>query len=745
MPPKTRAAEVQLRFKLVRQELEGVLRGVATIESSSERLVSSIEQSGKRSDVAAQQIDTVGDAALQSAKKIDSETDAIEQNTLALRENADAGQVAGQVQSRAKGSIERFGAIAAGPSGDGESAASSLALGGFEELLEILGSTEGVAGQVATRIGGVASAATQTSGAVAAAGISMGVLAAVALPVAVALVGLALAVKKFAKIVREGREDVNRALNAQEEYYKVIQEGTSETIREEIAALEVRRRAQQQFVDDLETKLPIAFRAFDVAQREGVVGGGQIKKRLEEAQKALKDMAFESDALERALDNAEVAANDLTEAEDRLTEQRIATIERRSQIRQRADQMEASGTSEGVQERLAALDLERQGIRRLLKELESLDQENEDVQQKTAELTTSLTDLALEEAILTEETLGLVRARELEQKRIEDLEQTLEDAADATEQFNKDVARIEERAQQERLRLQERFANAQVQIARRAAEQAAKALEKLQQERTELNLQLSRDRQDAQLELQRDEMETRIDFQREEARTAQEHADNLIDIQRSAQQEEFELALKRDFAGISQLRRRTSQQLQKENEGFADQREERLVAFQQEREDQQRHFIQERQDRLRKFRQQLRDADVALRRELQLIARRKTQELILLRQALDAELRMVQQKLQNEKALLREGIRQELNIIAQGMGNRLALERNFWEASLKQASQIAGANFAQLIAQPSSTTNVGGINVNQTFQSGADLQAVRRLVQTETLRTMEQVFLREGR
>lgn len=268
-------------------------------------------------------------------------------------------------------------------------------------------------------------------------------------------------------------------------------------------------------------------------------------------------------------------------------------------------------------------------------------------------------------------------AKEAEEKLAEERKAQQDESIAAVKSYNADVKRITDQERQAEIDAAKRFADNQIRIAQQAADAAEQALQHLIDARASLQLNAQRADEQAQIDAQRKRLDEQIAFQREETLAARKHANDLLEIQRKAREQEFDLALNRDFAGISQLRRNTVNQINEANRQYVDEAQLRIEAFQQKLKDDQEQFIRERTDRLMRYRQQLADLNAAYQKELQLIRQRKVDQLNQLNVAYRAELTQLRDKLTTELSLRRSAIVAELQLIQQGNAAKLALEAQY--------------------------------------------------------------------
>jgi len=500
-----RTAEIMLRFKVQRGDIETARRGVSTLEGSVESFGGEIANAAKKDQLLESSLQTLGKTSRSLAPAMDVGTTAIErqgdaaENALvkldrldrAVAESGRSAQFRAQLPTggtslQAVGRASQLGEIGAGA----QTLAGGLSRVGAGEIAKVVGG----GGEVAAAMGAL--------------GLSLGAVAAVALPVGLAIGGVALAFKKFKGDIEGVSALLNAALAGQEKFFTAVQEGTVKSITGEIEALNARRIFLQtevansnRLTDDLNLGGKISF---GIGQAVGRIRDGeetlrQVRKKQEDE---LTDNEVATKALTNALNSQEVA----TRVIEVGIRDHIGAIGRQAEIEKQANQLSITGTSEQLDARLKAIELERQFIESQLDGISKLDRESQSVIETTGELTRALFDLATEEELLTSKTLDAIAAREADtesqEKRIA--------LINATQKFNDDRLQIRAAADKEELRINQRFADAQVSIAENAAKAAQRALETLERQQERLRTRLARGGQDARIKAQDDALDARI-------------------------------------------------------------------------------------------------------------------------------------------------------------------------------------------------------------------------------------------
>lgn len=193
----------------------------------------------------------------------------------------------------------------------------------FRALADLTGAADDIKPLVAevtalARSGPIAAAAlkavgvsggTAATGATAAA-VGIGAITVAAGIFVVAFAAVAIAINKFTKDLEQQKAILDGAIGAQRRYYEIIQTGTSETIKAELEAAQVRQRAAQQLRADLQAQ----YAALSAIEKLSPPAA-QLKKNIEELNTEVRIGAFEIGKLSEALDSNEVKARDAAAAQ----------------------------------------------------------------------------------------------------------------------------------------------------------------------------------------------------------------------------------------------------------------------------------------------------------------------------------------------------------------------------------------------------------------------------------------------
>ncbi len=522
----------------------------------------------------------------------------------------------------------------------------------------------------------------------------------------------------------EAKQAALEELDARQRALTLLQAGNKEEVQSRIKALQEIKANNEQAVNDanfvlngLRDGITDAFGPVGVFLTEFNsalgTGAGELsaaKEDADKAAKALQETNTELVLLEQGVDGlgdaAASAALKLAQAQSL-----IAQNQARISAQIEAANLAASATEEEVQKRLESLAREKDVLIKNLPILEkqlSTAEEGSEAQkafqssldstrQRVSELDTTMLTLA-------GDALQAAKAND----ELKFAVQQQKDLADATKKYNTDVAKIEEDAQKARIDSTTKYLDSVIKIAEQAADAAEDALQKLKERRDSLLLDFQREEASNERKAQFEALEKQIEFQEEEAKEARDHQRDLLKIRRDAEDREFDLILNRDFAGLFASRRETEKAINDANTAYTEQRNERLLAFQQENTDNaaQREF--ELQSRYIKYEQDLADAQAQYAREQAQIEVNRRKALEKAAAAYNQDQLLLQQKYTNELQMRRQAIEAELQMISQSGQQRILIEGQIQQALVAQAKQI-------LAGISSTGSNPGGGVRNRAF------------------------------
>lgn len=435
---------------------------------------------------------------------------------------------------------------------------------------------------------GAPAAIAKTASALLGVEVSFGAVVAAAAPVLVAFAAVSVAYKKFQNDLTAAKKALDSARDAQRLYFETIASGTTETIEQARQEAEQRR---QIITQQLEAQRG-AFEQLDATQR--LLAGGNIRKGIRELEAELAAATFEVNALDTALQSAEVAARDAAEAERQRAEELIQAVERASEIEQQRLDLIAEGTSQQYEDRIQQIERERATIERQIAQLQQFDQENEVYTERIQELRLRLGELNNEQDRLTDGTYALIRAREREAEAVEKAKKIQEELA----AFTEDVADIESK-----------IADTREESLRKLTQQAAEA-----ERGIEVNLGRANEKAARQLEDQIAKLTREQGDKEAEVRT--ESADKIIELEKKAAKERERILKNYNRAASNAIRDRDAAALTAAQEARDDQLDQTQDQLDESKAKEKKALEDKLKEEERSYRRRLRELQIAHNNEL---------------------------------------------------------------------------------------------------------------------------------
>lgn len=524
-----------------------------------------------------------------------------------------------------------------------------------------------------------------------------------ALPaVAGGFLGLQIGLKLLDGQLKDVKQGLQSALDTQKGYYEFAATATTQDAENRKKQLVNLQQFQQQAVDETENALRKLESETKVSRQVGMTLPGalgdpfrQLTAQLDSASKAAGDTGAAIGRLEGGLQSAAFAANDAAKAEQDFIQARIDSAQHSAdQAKQfyQDDQL----TSKAAQQKIDLLRAERDATAAQMAALQPLIETSDEAKKKYDQLNTLYSDQTAEIDHLTTSTIRLATAREDEAAAIKKTEEAVKKQADYITKQNQDIAQaytkyeddvkaIEEKSLQRRADIEKQYADKQIEIARQAADAAKTALQKLEQARADLATNLGRDEEKSERAAAAKRMDIQISAQREEAKAYQDHQRELEQIRKDAQAREIGFLLDRNFLGLYQSRLQTSQNIDRANQRFVDDRQTRQQGTQQQLQDLQTSLARERQERLIAYQQQLADAQRAYQREIQQAQAKRIEELTIARQKRVEELNDLMATTRAELNARRQKAIEEINMARLTSDARIKLLQAEQAAAIKAA------------------------------------------------------------
>lgn len=416
------------------------------------------------------------------------------------------------------------------------------------------------------------------------------------------LVGVIAAIQANAQ---QAEEAIRKQIQAEQEIRKVIADATTAEVKAkaeeaqknvEFYQSEIKRlqdmRAAELARQGIEGELTPQER---LAQGLGLAFGELtgIDKEIQAATENANKYGIELNSLNTALLNNTAATNDAKKAEEELTKARAANaranIDRLISAQQEAAQLAATGTSESLKQRLDSLAIEKKAILDNLQAAQELAKQTGDNSQ-VDKLRARLNDIdTLTNTILFGGVADIIRAREDEAKRIEDLKKQQEEylkAAEAASKAQADYnAKLEDIAATVRDKLADALKDRDKALADAAADAAkerAKAETEVQEQLAEAAQKANEDRQEAERDhlqklaeidkqFQRDFQQATEDRDAVAAARAQQARDDAVSDENKSYDErlrDIDRALEK---GNQQINKRYNEQIRAVDERLAEQ------------------------------------------------------------------------------------------------------------------------------------------------------------------------------
>lgn len=555
----------------------------------------------------------------------------------------------------------------------------------------------------------------------------------VLLPIIAGLGAVGAAFLIMGKNLEGVREALKNVIEAENKYYKDIQELNTKQAQQEINRLKLRQALiQEQTQNELRVVQVGAhgvtesfagiFDVIGLLMGETVEGGYRllakslinrdITANLEALKKESEAAASSILLLEQGLEQGRFATNDWTDALKRFAESNLADIDNVAQIQTDINKLIADGSQlelEAKQKELAGIqDIASLRIALLNEQLAAVKADSEAAGIYTDEILRQQRIFANAGQELAALGDNAVQAAVKLNDANRELEQLDKERVKLVQEYEADVLSVEEAARKAQADAADKYNDALVKAAQTAAKAAENALSKLQDQTAKLALSNQRGIEESGRKRQQDALNDLIKYQQADAKLARDHAENLLDIKRDADDKEQDLIAARDFAGLFRSRRDTSRQLETANRQFEQERADRAAAFAIANEDRARQYAFEDSERRIKYQQANADAKAQYDKELSqanaaLIAARN-QAL----QARNDQLNIAASKYNAELQLLQRSIQINLQLKQAGYSaeQQLLIEFN--------AALARSISYARGIFAPSTASFAGASSINNT-------------------------------
>jgi hypothetical protein len=690
-----RPTDINLRLALERNALETSRAGVNSLTKEMLGFKAAAADAGAEGDKAASRLSRVMSGVRST---IDADTNAMNSLRASILETSKTAET---LQKKTGGGLQGLRRTG--------SALNQLGLGELGRPVQIAGDI----GQVAKEADEVIK--------------SLGPLAPALSVVGGAVVGWEVGLKVLDLELDGIKKTTAGAVTGLEAYYKALETGTTESIQNQLKALQNKNRLELAELQQLQDARNNAFiseqHTFggDLAARVkfglGEAAGAfkPVDERIKQLTDSTAGASGQISALEQALKSSGVATNDAVEAEHKLAQARLSGLDEELQRELKIEQLKRSGaSSKTIQELLDASQQEAASIRDRIPALEAeakaskegesaLEKYNDRLKQLTADAKAfqELLDqqkgkeiaagwikdiITLPSKLIKGvETSPLKKALD---KQVQDVVDRDNRLADVQQKYNNATKEAEQKSLEQRAEIQKRYNDRLVEIARQAADAAQQATERLVQQQQDLATGLGRDLDKINRDAQYKELDIRIGAAREDEKATRDHFQRLEQIRKEAADREFGLILNRDFLGLFNSRRQTTRDINGANSDFNSQTNERRTAQRQQFDDLRRSIERERSERLIAYNQQMDDAQKAYRREMVQAEQARRNELQRASEQRQHDLADLSQKLRNERTLRYNAYVEELKLANTFGKARVDAERKIQEALLAQTNAM---------------------------------------------------------
>lgn len=592
--------------------------------------------------------------------------------------------------------------------------------------------------------------------------IPMAGLVAVAAPLALAVVGVALAFKHFQDVIDAGEKQLEAFLGAQQKYYDFIQtattqeaidkkkaldDGTSSLEKQQKENADIIRMAMEMPAGYGTDKEVVDYARQDVTTALSPAVQDAIKK-YDELSKTMAENSTFATRLEQTIKAGGLAANDAAAQQKIQTDRTIADIQSRASAEAEAQTLIETGTSKAVEAKLAANGAEYKQNEDSIAQLKKTG----DTTQATSSAIQQLEDrnraLAIETTILVQDgVIPLIKARE------EEVEATKKAVA-ANQELNKARTDYEEKRAATSLEMVDQMSSAiykeaeaesqyhrgslqdieaRSQIATKEARDETKLKQdtadhstdigtKLGQKEVQDKLNFNRQLADDQTKIDQDYQKLVTDANRQGIEDKIDHEQKLADINSQTAQNDQQALLDRNFLALAKQGISHQQAVDKENSSYQE-REAKLARHLTYQEtDLATHMAQEVAQQNTAYNRKLVDAEQAAIQEIaqqRVVEGRKRQELINsetnqlndLTHAETYKIQLLQQSMDNQIAVIQATEMAKLQILQNTM------------AATQQAQIAKGARERSAVERPGAPSISSSFAAARTYDDGGSFSA----------------------
>lgn len=243
------------------------------------------------------------------------------------------------------------------------------------------------------------------------------------------------------------------------------------------------------------------------------------------------------------------------------------------------------------------------------------------------------------------------------------------------------------------------------------------ALNQLSQREQAINLKYARAEQDQHARQNYDRQQQAIKLERAELQAEWEHARKVRDIRERSARHEFDLLLKRDFAGMFALRQRTSDEIQTAERAAQERAQLREQTYHQQQADDLARLAYEREQRDIRYRRELADAQAQANQRTALAHATAQQTLTIARGRYAEEVKQTASAHQHMLALRQQALEREITWLAGRLSRQVA-------------NQYGGFGLFSRLMDGQSTVVEGDKTVNVTINESNNAQRTWQTVMT---------------
>lgn len=324
-----------------------------------------------------------------------------------------------------------------------------------------------------------------------------------------------VAVTKLAEAVNEQYASTVRAvLQGQEEYFRLIETGTTESINAQLEKLKVDLKIQQDIIArdkfyQEELQKQVGGFISGVADVFNLGGVQENRKAIEAAQVAAGALETQIGDLEKALGTGEIAANDAAAAEKVLADARAVATERSIKYivdQKKFEQEAAQLSSDQIKQRQLDIKNEQERINLEIQARQAAG----DTSGKLDELVTRLAELGNQEAFLIGTASTLAKAREEETNAAK----AQADALKEVDKINSDSQAVLNKKNEDIIALNEKLAQSLDDLKKSYDQANLEAANAQLEKQNDLITQNNQDKTDAETSLNDDLIKIREDYQK---------------------------------------------------------------------------------------------------------------------------------------------------------------------------------------------------------------------------------------